>query len=106
MHNFIYEHPVLFCIAILLLLIAILVIVRILQLILYPDWCPFPVVTRCSVCKKRIYVWQKRERITLPLQFTGDVLPWTTGWSSTLIHKSCSGKPAVSSKVHVTITSC
>lgn len=57
-----------------------------------PEWFLFPTITECSLCEKRIYVWQRHERRTWPVEILGDSNGCTATKSST-VHKGCCGVP-------------
>lgn len=74
-----------FVISFIILYIGILVY----QLYRYPKFHIWPSVTRCQICKKRLYVWNRGERIYTDIQ-----IPESETCSikvSSMVHKKCAG---------------
>lgn len=67
-----------------------------------PDLSIWPAVTRCGICNKRVYVWQKHERrsCNVDLDNPNHVAAWVT--SSAIVHKHCEGNPVM--KISVVTT--
>lgn len=66
-----------------------------------PDTHSWPAVTRCRLCDKRIFVWQRYERRAARMEADdpGRVLFSVSG--SSLVHTKCRGNPVM----HVSVSS-
>ena len=74
----------------------ILITVNALRMRKDPLFHPFPAVTRCRICEKRVFVWQRRERRAYKMALDNpDRLAVTTG-ASGIVHKHCQGNPVFS----------
>ena len=51
-----------------------------------PDYHPWPGITRCLICEKRIYAWDHYERRAMAVD-QGNVA------GTCLVHKGCKGHP-------------
>jgi len=54
---------------------------------------PWPSVTRCRICDKRVFVWQMRERRGFTVELDNPRNLAVGCSSSGIVHKHCKGNP-------------
>ncbi len=61
----------------------------------------FPSVTRCRLCEKRVFVWQKHERRNANVVMNNPQQIAMSCSASTIVHKNCKGVPDFSVSVRL-----
>jgi hypothetical protein len=100
MEAFMAAHPVLGLILILAvgmigLFIEVWLITNCIMMIKDRNFHAFPSITRCVVCKKRVFIWQRRGRKRFPVPVVGyNPGGLVKAWMDTNIHRGCCDAPA------------
>lgn len=66
-----------------------------------PDYFPWPAVTRCRICEKRVYVWQKQERRAFNVILDNPQRVACGMSASGIVHTGCKGHPDFQAGVHI-----
>ena len=61
----------------------------------------WPSVTRCRLCEKRIWAWQRYERRSMKINVDNPCGVWCGVSGSSLCHKACPGHPTGSVGIRV-----
>lgn len=77
------------------------VIVDIVRMIKDPNFHSWPAVTRCRICDKRVFVWQRRERRAFNVSLDNPDKIATLVGASGIVHKKCKGNPEFKCSVHI-----
>ncbi len=66
-----------------------------------PNYSSWPGITRCQLCEKRIFAWQRRERRPSNVNLNNPDRILVHVAASSIVHKDCKGNPTCHVGIHV-----